>query len=448
MKNILLILTDHVVDPLGAMYLMGNVNANFDVAFIIDQHDNKLNDFDYKKYDIVGFTTMTGGHIKHNEIAKIIKNKNPKIITIMGGPHPTFFPKEALELSHIDYICIGEGTIALQKFINEEKTNNIINDYNNFTGILDPIQDLDKMKINREIVYKIEDRGNHPIKNFMGTFSCPYNCTYCYNYAYREMYKHQHIKAVRCMNPKILIEDIKNCVTNYSTKFIYFQDDTFIINKKWFVEVTNLIKKEINLPYHCHIRPDITTEEIIKQLKTTGCKSVSFAIEDSSEEYREKYLNRKMSNEKIIKVANLLHKYNIDFRIFNILALPFNTLKDNLNTLELNYKCHPLIALSSLFQPYLNTVLGNITKNAGLWSGDIDDIAGYMHPKLIDKSPLKIEDKIKVERLQKLFSLGVSNYFIKKLIPILINLPLDDFYAKLHIKFKIKQYNKLYSFEN
>lgn len=443
MKNILLILNDNPIDPLGVMYLIGNVTANFEVIFVKNQYDKRLENINYNKYDIVGFSTITGNHLVHNEIAKLVKNINPSILTLMGGPHPTFFPKESLQLSHIDYICIGEGTIALQRFLNNEKTHNIINDYSQYSGILDPSHDVNELKINREIIYKVDNRGKNVIKNFMGTFGCPYNCTYCFNFSYDKLYDHQKNKRVKYVDPKIFVKNIKECVNNYLTKFLYIQDDTFIINNKWFNEVTDLIKTEIDLPYHCHIRCDIVTEIIVKKLKETGCKSVTFAIESGDEKYRRVYLNRKMSNEKILETAYLLHKYKIEFRIENMVGLPFNTLKDNFKTLYINYKCHPVIAWASLFQPFTNTELGNIAKEHGLWSGNIDDI----NPGFFDKSVLKISNKTQIERLQKLFSVAASNRLIKILLPILVFLPLDNYYRKLYNKFKIKQYNKLYSFE-
>ncbi len=442
LKKILLILNDNPIDPLGIMYLTGNVDANFDILFVKGEHDKKLTKVNFDQYDIVGFSTITGSHLIHNNIAKLAKFKNDNIITLMGGPHPTFFPKEALDLDYIDYICMGEGTYALNQFINNKPTNNIINDYNKYRGILDPAEDINKLKINRDIIYKKDNRANNPIKNIMGTFGCPYNCSYCFNYSYDKLYEHQNVKRVRYLKPEILIADIKNMVENYNTKFLYIQDDTFIVNKKWFHEVTNLIHDETKLPYHCQIRCDITTEETIQQLKKTGCVSVTFAVENGSSQYREKYLNRKMSNEKIIETSKLLHKYNIHFRIENMVGLPFNTLKDNYKTLDLNYKCHPTIAWASLFQPFPNTILGTLAKDANLWSGNIDDI----YSGFFDKSPLKISNKVQIERLQKIFSVAVNNKFIKFLVPILIRIPLDSFYKKLYTKFKIKKYNKLYEY--
>jgi anaerobic magnesium-protoporphyrin IX monomethyl ester cyclase len=445
-KNILFILNDNPIDPLGVMYLIRNIDANSEVVFVKDQYDKRLDLINIFRYHILAFSTITGSHNIHNEIAKRFKEGHsdypayPDLITIMGGPHPTFFPKEALNLSHMDYICIGEGITAFKNFIDEKYTRNIINDYSQYTGILDPIVDVNKIETDRKVIYKVDNRGYNPIKNFMGSFGCPFNCSYCYNISYDKLYDHQKIKRVRYVDPNIFIREIKECINNYPTKFIYIQDDTFIVNREWFNEVTDLIKREINLPYHCHIRSDILTEEIVKKLRDTGCASVTFAIEDANEDYRKKYLNRKITNEKILYTSKLLHEYDIKFRIENMVGLPFNNLKNNLKTLNINYKCHPTIGWASLFQPFPNTVLGDLCKKENIWDGNIDNISSGF----FDKSPLKIENKNEIERLQRLFSLGVDNYIMKLLMPFLIKLPLNNFYEKIYTKFKIKKYNELY----
>ena len=443
MKKILLILNENPIDPLGIMYLIGNVEAKFDVVFIKDINDPKLSQINIFDYDILGFSTITGSHLFHNEIVKHFKSINPNILTMMGGPHPTFFPEESLSLSHIDYVCIGEGIFALNNFIKGLATKNIINDYSQYSTERDPIVNINEMKIDRSVVYSKDNRGDNLIKNFMGTFFCPFNCSYCFNKSYRDLYKQQSDKTNRYVDPQIFIQQIKDCVNTYPTKFIYIQDDTFILNKSWFTEVTNLIKSEVNFPYHCHIRCNLVTEDIIKQLKRTGCKSVTFAVENADHEYRKKFLNRSMTNETILNTATLLHKYEIEFRIENIVGLPFNDIRENLNTMKLNAKCKPTIGWASLFQPFPNTELGSLCVKDKLWSGDLDSI----NPGFFDKSPMNIKNKIQIERIQKLFSLGVNNFWMRIFIKILIWLPLDDLYKKWYTIFKNKQYMKLYDYK-
>lgn len=444
MKNVLLVVNDNPIDPLGIMYLIGNVKANFDVLFVNNINDERIYKTDIKKYDVVGFSTITGSHKFHQTLAAYFKNIKKELITIMGGSHPTFFPKEALALYDIDYICIGEGIVAFDKFLNGESSKNIINRYEDYTGVLEPAVDINKIIIDRKTVYNVDGRDKNPIRNFMGTWGCPFNCSYCFNKSYDKLYDHQKTARVKYKNPFLFVKEIEDCVREYNTKFLYIQDDTFIINKKWFNDVTGLIKTQIDLPYHCHVRCDLMNEKIVKRLKETGCKSVTFAIENASYEYREEILNRKMTEEQILYTAALLHKYEILFRIENMVGLPINDLNDNIETMKINSKCKPTIGWASLFQPFPNTKLGNICKEYNYWNGDIDTI----NSSFFDESPLNINNKKEIERLQKIFSLAVDNKIIYWLTPLLIRLPFDNLYKKLYLKFKNKKYDELYSWED
>jgi len=438
-KNLIFILNDNPIDPLGIMYLIGNTKANFKVIFVKDENDNRLN-INYSDVDYIGFSTITGSHLLHNKIAEKIKSKNPKIIAIMGGPHPTFFPKEALELDYIDYICIGEGIPALNNFLNNIPTKNIINDISQYNG-LDDFYDINKLKINRDIIYSVDNRDKNYIRNFIGSMFCQFSCSYCHSKSHHDLYKNQGIKRVIYKQPKVFVKEIEKCIKKFETKFLYFQDDTFIVDKQWFIKVTNLVK-ELNLPYHCHIRCNLVDEDVVKQLKDTGCYSVTFAVENADYNYRKKYLNRIMTNEQILNCSSLLHKYDIKFRIENMVGLPLLSLEENIDTARLNSKCKPTIGWASLFQPFPNTKLGTFCINSGLWNGDINSI----NPSFFDTSSIKIDNKIEVERLQKLFSFAVNNKFILFLLPLLVRLPLDNLYKKLYNKFKNKKYDELYKF--
>ena len=68
-----------------------------------------------RKPDIVGiagpFTCQIGNAI---ETSKVIKEVNPNILTVLGGPHVTLVPKEVLEEAKtIDIAVTGEGEYAM-----------------------------------------------------------------------------------------------------------------------------------------------------------------------------------------------------------------------------------------------------------------------------------------------------------------------------------------------
>lgn len=60
---------------------------------------------DLRQYDVVGIGSLTSTIPSAYRLADSLKGKGPVIV--MGGPHATFMPREALE--YCDYVVMGEG---------------------------------------------------------------------------------------------------------------------------------------------------------------------------------------------------------------------------------------------------------------------------------------------------------------------------------------------------
>ena len=141
-----------------------------------------------------------------------------------------------------------------------------------------------------------------------------------------------------------------------------------------------------------------------------------------------------MTNEEIINACRLLRKYKIKFMTQNIIGIPTETLKETLQTLEMNIACKPTYAWVSIFQPYPGTKMEEFVKKQGLLAENTDKI----EKKFFDKSIIKLKDKKQIEHLQKLFGLTVNYPLIYKtgLLKLLINIP--------HIKIIKKIYKQIY----
>ena len=66
-----------------------------------------------QQYDIVGIGSLSNTITNAYQLADSLKQNNTTVI--MGGPHVTFMPEEALE--HCDYVVIGEGDVTLPALI-------------------------------------------------------------------------------------------------------------------------------------------------------------------------------------------------------------------------------------------------------------------------------------------------------------------------------------------
>lgn len=205
-----------------------------------------------------------------------------------------------------------------------------------------------------------------------------------------------------------LITEIKEVVGNHATRLVYFQDDTFTLNKKWLREFCESYKKEIKLPFHCHLRPNVVDEEVVSLLKEANCFSAHMAVETADDYLRNVVLKRNMSENEIDKAVELLKKYGIKFMLQNLVGLPGGSLKKDLETLKLNIRSKPDFVMASILQPYPKTEIAEYSQKLGLYDGNIDDIKGsFSH-----SSVLNIENKREVYNLQKWFALTVRFPFV------------------------------------
>ena len=405
---------------LGPMYLSRILKDNgVDVRFhVIGQDIKEIIDW---KPDFIGCSVMTGSQKEYLAYIRELKKKMD-FTSIFGGPHPTYFPK-FIEEDGVDYICRGEGEMAILKIIKkpEEKI------------IFEPlVKDLDKIPFpDRDLLYQDKFHYNYPIKHFIATRGCPYNCPYCYNSANFKMYQGQ--KWCRIRSVENVIAEIKEVINKYPTELVYFQDDTFIIDKNWILKFCEMYQKEIKLPFHCIVRLNLLDEEIAFNLSRAGCICVRCAAESGNDYVREKILKRKMTKEDIIEGTGFLHKYNITFILQNILGLPQVGLKEDLETLDLNIKCRPTLAWSSIFQPYPGTELGDMFPEVS-----VDDIGNNFY----DDSVLDILEKKQRLRLQKLFGIVSRFSWLRPILPILLNLKLDWLYRKIWQR-EIKRADKI-----
>lgn len=463
MMKIIFVTIDFVIEPLGIMYLSSalkkaghqvhiikTVYKGYERYALMDQSHHPDEVVEYEDTvadainraapDILAYSTTTGMHSYYLRLNRKIRQK-VRAMSVFGGPHPTFFP-EVLNDEYVDAVCIGEGEESFVEFVDTLASGRSARAVRNFwtkensqihKNQLRPlIDEIDKIVFpDRELIYRYLSSLSNPIKNFMSSRGCPYNCTYCFNHSYFELYKGNGPR-VRLRSVENVLSEIKEVKDNYPLEIVYFQDDIFILSPKWLNIFLPRYKKEIELPFHCHLRAGVFDEQTVYLLKESGCISVTLALESGNDYLRNEILKRNMSKSQIYKAAKLLHRYGIKFRAENMVGLPHESLKMALETLFMNTKCRPAIGWASLYQPYPKTCLGKKCQEEGLFNGSLEAVK----PSFFETSILDLPQKREIENLQKLFSITVEFPFLLPLALFLIKLPPNRLFNFIYKKWK------------
>lgn len=441
-------------EPQGIMQLSSVLKqAGHEVALAVADLEDPVQVAREFEPDILGYSVMTGSQRYYFDLNLKIREalNGHKVMSVFGGPHPTFFP-EMIEEPGVDGLCIGEGEGPIVDLANALGNGGLKPDIPNWWFKIDDeiirnpvrplIHDLGALPHpDRPLIYdKHPYLRNSPIKHFMSSRGCPYQCTYCFNHAYYQIYKRERRGNQRPVDR--IIDEVKWVRSRWPLEHVFFIDDLFIIFDDWLEEFAEKWPREVGLPFFCNVRADLLVRAPYKAdlLAKAGAYTVSMGIEAGNDRIRRDLLKRHMSKEQIIEAGRLLRSVGINVTATNILGLPGSRLEDDIETMRLNAAAKVSYAQAFIFQPYPGTELSKYAEDMGLANeGTFDDIASISW----ERSPLLYQDeneKRQIEHLQRWFAIGVEFPWMEPVIRWLIKAPhnalIDKTYWFIHKTFK------------
>jgi len=278
---------------------------------------------------IAGLTavTMTVDHAMG--VIRDIKDLNPDILTIMGGPHVTFCAPDTLKKhSELDIIVLGEGERTIVDLSRALDTGR---DWNRVKGIVyrtdaeicytaqrEPIADLDELPD--------PARGLLPLGRYHAlgmpislttSRGCPFKCIFCVG---RKMVG----SKVRYRSPTRIVDEMEYLATlNFHQ--INIADDLFTANHKHCLAVCDeMIKRRLRLRWTSFARVDTVSEAVLTKMKTAGCSAVSFGIESGNPQIL-KTIQKGITREQVVAAVNMCRRTGVTPFASFILGLPGET---------------------------------------------------------------------------------------------------------------------------
>ncbi len=383
MKIMFAFKSENFLVPIGICVISSIARRDGHEVYLSEMHtEDPVERIRTLRPDIVAYSSLSGEAKHYLRLNKEIKEKYPDIVTIMGGPHPTFYP-EIVNKSTLDAACVGEGEEAFSDVLSALSSGGSLSGIKNIPTkdgaefvVRDLIQDLDLLPFpDYSLFYDNTEMGKYPLKSFIAARGCPYKCTYCFNAAWRQIYSGCHGKIIRRHSVDYVIEDIKRVKERYPLSCVKFQDDIFSLRvDEWLEQFSKKYKKEIDLPFFILNRCDLLTEDMVKLLKFAGCRTISMSVEAGSPEIRYNVLKRKMTDKQIIDAHLLCEKYGIATFTNGIFGLPDTTQRDDAMTLDLSLKSRVTWGEFAIFYPYPGTELGDYVIEKGYYVPDYDSM--------------------------------------------------------------------------
>jgi anaerobic magnesium-protoporphyrin IX monomethyl ester cyclase len=425
-------------EPLGALYVAGCLEqAGHTCKFIGTRGNDVLAEVRRFGPDVLAFGATTGLHRYYLGLNHHIKQHYPGCVSLMGGAHATYYP-EVLKTPGLDVICQGEGedaTVELCDALARGDDHRGIRDlwvkaegkiYKNPPRELR--RDLDEIPFPpRGLLYEYDDKlRQRPLKSFTTNRGCPFPCSYCFNPSLVDHYGSAW-KKVRVRSPENVVAEIVEVQRQGPLQVVGFRESIFVYSAAWLRQFGELYRREVKLPFYCHLRADMMTEEMVDLLAWSGCHTVNVGIETANPELANSVLRRQIRMDRLVQGIRLLKRAGIVVFADNILGIPGGTLEDDLATLKLNVDLDVDYAAATLCTPYPGTGIAAYAVEHGYFSGDFELIDDSYYTESVLRFS-SAEEKRQIENLHKLFAVTAAIPALLPLVKRLIKLPPNDFF--------------------
>lgn len=307
--------------------------------------------------EILGITSLSSHIVEIYDISNRIRMLNKDILQVFGGAHATIDPIEPLRRASFDISVIGEGEVTFHELVDKYIENGkMIN-----KAFLSTIQGIafksgDSTEINppRPLISDIDtipypDRGllNNNFYNkryyiFRGmntcgvatiaaSRGCPFNCIFCcVNFTARS--------KVRFHSAEYVVGEIDKLVSRYKAKWLFFTDDTFLIDKDRTRELCELIiRNRLNkkIKWEVQIRSSLVRDKdlsLLRLMREAGCEQIDYGFESGNQRVLTLIKGGGIRLEDHQRAIDITNKAGIKVMGTFILATPTESFEEMLDT--------------------------------------------------------------------------------------------------------------------
>ena len=283
------LITPKVHPPLGVLYLGAVLQAKHDVE-VIDLADVKTSHSVLAKSMDSDYVCLTATTTQFPAAISFNANMPERGISVIGGVHVTHNPFHGMVF---DIVIEGEGETAIQKVINNSKTQGFyrLNEIANIDTIPFPARSLVDI---HSYKYEIDDV---PATTMITSRGCPYACSFCSTIWHK----------VRFHSSDYVLKELAEVQYKYGFNAVHFFDDVFTLKPERLKSICAGLHAR-KMSRRCFITGANITDKQLAMMARSGCKEVGIGIESGSEKILQTInkVSTVKSNKAAIKTARKL----------------------------------------------------------------------------------------------------------------------------------------------
>jgi len=361
-----------IMPPLGISYLAASIRDRYEVQLldaVIEGYDtetpinNEIFSFGLRPDeikrriiefgpDVVGISCLFSSQFSVvAKICSIVKDISSDIVTVTGGAHPTFLPKQCLTYAKdLDYIILGEAEKSFRQLLDNLNNGASLVNIDGIAYkrgdnvIVEPkrtfIDDLDALPLpSRELLplkkyYKIGlpmglVSKQEPAMSMITSRGCPFKCVFCSSCNFwGNRYRMRSVERVLDEMQKLKDMGIRE---------IKFYDDNLTLDRERAKKIfKGMIEKKFNFTWNTPNGISVQTldEELIDLMKQSGCYEITLAIESGNEQVLRNILKKPLELDYALKMAKIIKSKGINTYGFFIIGFPQETKKQIYDTLR------------------------------------------------------------------------------------------------------------------
>jgi len=243
---------------------------------------------------IVGFSATTSSFPDAADMAHLIKEGRPGIITVCGGVHVSALKEKLLDhYPAFDYLAAGEGELTMSELARGDDPVDISGLIRREAGgpavanvprahiaHLDdlPFPAYEKLRgFPRDYHLPLFSYRQTPGATMITSRGCMYQCSYCDRSVFQ--------KGFRYNSAAYIYEHMQYLHDRFGVRHVNIYDDLFTANRKRIVELCEkLARRPLGMNFNCAVRVGYTDDDLLKMLKGAGCLMVSLGIESADPE--------------------------------------------------------------------------------------------------------------------------------------------------------------------